>query len=219
MIRDKFEKLIILTDRVIKKTFNAMNEALAIEYVQKNTSILVPDIIYYSDEIIITKRIIGNSLEDVWEDLDYNLQNDILNQINKVYLQLYDCEEDFIGSFDKNIIHRDTGFISGTCKTLSSYINKLREENNMSLIETNINCKYKLSHGDLESRNIILDNENNIWIIDWEYAGFYPEGSSDVIPEFLIEDERAESIFKGIPSADMDIVKLCNKAKFCSKNE
>jgi aminoglycoside phosphotransferase (APT) family kinase protein len=31
-----------------------------------------------------------------------------------------------------------------------------------------------LTHGDLVPHNIILDDQNRVWIIDWGFAGVYP---------------------------------------------
>lgn len=32
-----------------------------------------------------------------------------------------------------------------------------------------------LTHLDLHPHNILLDREGRVWLIDWEYAGFYPQ--------------------------------------------
>jgi len=32
-----------------------------------------------------------------------------------------------------------------------------------------------LTHFDLAPRNLILDNTNRLWVLDWGYAGFYPQ--------------------------------------------
>ncbi|KAG6887461.1 hypothetical protein C0995_015061 [Termitomyces sp. Mi166 len=32
-----------------------------------------------------------------------------------------------------------------------------------------------MTHQDLNERNIILGDDNQLWIIDWQYSGYYPE--------------------------------------------
>lgn len=32
-----------------------------------------------------------------------------------------------------------------------------------------------LTHLDIHPDNVILDNDNRVWLIDWELAGFYPQ--------------------------------------------
>ena len=44
------------------------------------------------------------------------------------------------------------------------------------------------THADLNMRNIILDDDGRVWIIDWDWSGFYPKSW-----EFISMSTQAEA--------------------------
>ncbi|PVH75823.1 hypothetical protein DL98DRAFT_314795 [Cadophora sp. DSE1049] len=51
-----------------------------------------------------------------------------------------------------------------------------------------------LTHQDIAPRNLILDAQGKLWIIDWGLAGVYPPGFEQAIPQAEWHEEFAEMV-------------------------
>ncbi|KDQ18693.1 hypothetical protein BOTBODRAFT_154660 [Botryobasidium botryosum FD-172 SS1] len=57
-----------------------------------------------------------------------------------------------------------------------------------------------LTHNDLSMRNVIIGVDGAVWLIDWGWAGFYPEWFEYISTRFAAEnDEAPESWWRFIP--------------------
>lgn len=74
--------------------------------------------------------------------------------------------------------------------------------------------KLLLTHQDIAPRNLILNALGKVWLIDWAFAGAYPEGFERValfiqcrfhFPEFM---EKVGKLVKGYPELGMQRVSI-----------
>jgi hypothetical protein len=57
-----------------------------------------------------------------------------------------------------------------------------------------------LTHGDLSMRNIVLGRDGRLWLIDWEWAGFYPPFCESIATKAAAcQDNAPSSWHKYIP--------------------
>ncbi|KIM77568.1 hypothetical protein PILCRDRAFT_98574 [Piloderma croceum F 1598] len=47
-----------------------------------------------------------------------------------------------------------------------------------------------LTHNDLNMRNILLDNEGRLWLVDWGWSGFFPAGFEYLAMRFAAQKDR-----------------------------
>lgn len=133
---------------------------------------------------IVMDYVEGLSLDHCWDELSPEVHKNIAAQVAAMVNQLQSIRSDHPGviggGVSEGIWFSDYGAgpfetkdvfekwinwkleLSKTCKRASPDIPQ-------------IDCHYfVLIHGDLSPRNLILDTNNQVWLIDWGCAGFYP---------------------------------------------
>ncbi|KAJ6007421.1 hypothetical protein N7540_011397 [Penicillium herquei] len=128
----------------------------------------------------------GQRLDEAWETLNEDEKKSIADELCSYINQLRALKGDYIGALNrgKAIIGQissleggpfDTeqqfnDFILGDIVRLAPKI--LREHCRFALYD---NHEIVFTHGDLALRNILVDGGHVTAILDWEYAGWYPE--------------------------------------------
>jgi hypothetical protein len=152
----------LVVPRAVKQRLR--NESDSIAYIEKNTSIPVPSVIctFEDDEAsyILTKIVPGVSMAELGDRGEKKVVMDELKE-----------HIDAMHSLRSNTI----GGVSGL--VCPPYRVTLRTTNDAWHLAPSSSEEYVFCHNDLSQSNIIVDPVTlkiNA-IIDWEYAGFYPE--------------------------------------------
>lgn len=130
----------------------------------------------------------SSTLEEAWEDLSDTEAAAIGEQLRDYLTQLRSLRGSFIGSFDGGPAIDSRMFINegGPFRTVSEYIDFVLSDPPRnwpgsapmhSIVRSQMRPHYDVvfTHGDLKSTNILVKGSRIKPIIDWEYAGYYPE--------------------------------------------
>lgn len=174
-----------------------MAEAAALRFVRETTSVPVPEVYdaYMREDkpdcgAIIMEFIEGDTLDDVWGDLDTDQKESIITQLKGYFDQLRTIKGDFIGSVDRS--HCEDQIFSNNRGAYGPFqdehefregcINAMYESDRDHWPETVAGFIRALppgeivfTHNDFHPRNIIVRDGKVVGIIDWELSGFYPE--------------------------------------------
>ena len=133
---------------------------------------------------IVMDHVDGLSLDRCWDELSHEAQKDIVTQVAAMVDQLQSMHSDnpgvISGGRSRGIWFSDYGAGPFTTKEgfekwinwklgLSKYFGHAAAD--VSQIEYSY---FVLIHGDLSPRNLILDADDQVWLIDWGCAGVYP---------------------------------------------
>jgi serine/threonine protein kinase len=140
-----------------------LNEAAALKYVKENSAIPVPTVhACFEDDnsaYLITNYVDGVSMSSLPDD-----QKEIVTQELKGYIQtLHSLRGPRLGGVSGHMI-------------LPYRVLQKTFRDDWSL-HSSSNAEYAFCHNDLSQQNVIVDPETLkiAAIIDWEYAGFFPE--------------------------------------------
>lgn len=140
------------------------NEKLALEYVRNNTSIPVPEVIFYLDEgsrvYLATRFIEGIPLADIEDRKD---KQKVFEQVDSYVKELEEHRWSRIRSFGLDVC-------LPPCATY------LDAPSAWARFKQMPDERFVLCHGDLHDYNILVDPKTLkvTAIIDWEFAGYYP---------------------------------------------
>lgn len=180
-------KVFRLHDSVIK--FGAgvdAREAQTLQFIKKATTIPVPNAISDRPNTIVMDYIEGYNLEDCWVRLSSEEKRGIAEQTRDIILQLRSFKSSYIGAVDRGpaVDMRKSTYIGGPFDSESEF-NEFLFQNMVSsspslystamrqAMRTNHNIVF--SHGDLNLHNILVKDGAIVALLDWEYAGWYPE--------------------------------------------
>lgn len=65
----------------------------------------------------------------------------------------------------------------------------LTTEDKASYINYDRSAPFALIHGDINPRNILLGDDGRLWLIDWQWSGFYPAWSEHIAMNNQYENE------------------------------
>lgn len=75
--------------------------------------------------------------------------------------------------------------------------------------------KLVFSHQDIAPRNLILDPQGKVWLIDWSWAGFYPPGFDQaVLPGQSKNIEFTDLVLGSLSNQCQDIIDLFDSITF-----
>lgn len=128
----------------------------------------------------------GKRLDEAWDTLDSHQKLSIANELYSYMNQLRELKGDYIGAIDRGpaIIGQIASIEGGPFdseKQFNEFIlgdivksapDLLRHYAKYALT---YNHDIVFTHSDLSPRNILVDGDRVTAIIDWEYAGWYPE--------------------------------------------
>ncbi|OAL35373.1 hypothetical protein AYO20_05424 [Fonsecaea nubica] len=167
-------------------------EAQTLCFIQRSgLGIRVPEVYAYGmcEKVgfIEMELIEGDILEDIWSQLSKDEKLSIAQQLREIVFRLRSVEGSYIGSLDQRPAvdprrNRNRGgpfeteaafnefLLSNTISTTPPIYRKMLED----LLSTTKH-KILLTHGDLSPTNIVVKEGQIVGIIDWEFAGWYPE--------------------------------------------
>ena len=163
-------------------------------FIREHTSIPVPDVqLVFSrdnDRYIVMDLIPGRCLQDHWGTLNDYDRASVLRQLKQYLDEMRSLPAPTApgpvdGSQCIGLFFRwcDPGFFS-TYAELVEYMNH-KLEGRVHPIQVHSGREYVVdrfseahplvfTHQDISPRNLILDNDGKLWMIDWERAGWYP---------------------------------------------
>jgi aminoglycoside phosphotransferase len=174
-----------------------LEEAANIQYIARWTKIPVPEIVrvHASDHTlyIFMSFIDGTELQDLWPMMTIADKTTIANQLKIYTTELRSIEPPspwIFGSLESHIcidsrvvtrlnvaehrlISSEEEFNKFLMKDLKPYNSDHYYDMLLSIMR--VNHKVVLTHGDFHLRNIIVKDMVITGIIDWEFAGWYPE--------------------------------------------
>lgn len=176
---------------VVKSGDLRAHEAQTLRFIAAKTTIPVPKVhhIHYEDGkvvAIVMDYIPGKRLDEAWDTLDSHQKLSIANELHSYMNQLRELKGDYIGAIDRgqaiigHIASIEGGpfdseqqfneFILGDI--VKSAPDLLRHYAKYALMD---NHDIVFTHSDFSPRNILVDGGRVTAILDWEYAGWYPE--------------------------------------------
>jgi len=143
---------------------NLRNEKLAIDYVRSNTSIPVPEVIFYLDEgdrvYFGTEEVEGITFSEVEDPKD---RQKVIEQIDAIVQELETHRSSTIRGFGHDVCF-PPAIWPVECPSAPEHFIEVDTQ------------PFVLCHGDLHGGNVIVDPDSMKIkaVIDWEYAGWYP---------------------------------------------
>ncbi|POR34113.1 Uncharacterized protein TPAR_05773 [Tolypocladium paradoxum] len=167
-------------------------EARNIRFIQKNTTIPVPEIVQEWTEngryFLITKRIPGVPLQEAWPAMSETERDCVAKQTVDCLLQLRKLCSAKIQSLEEEPVYSAFLFRNGYGLPQGPFASddqlwdgmaealKRGPENTRRLLQQRMPPAqpYTFTHGDLTARNVIVEDGKLMGIIDWEGSGFFP---------------------------------------------
>ena len=187
---------------VVKKTGNRVRpcEAAALQLVQQHTSVPVPVVLSssFADSIgtISMAYVEGDALDKIWPFLegDEEVKEDICRQTwDLIYkfrgipkpleFPAFQCCADGTASTDvliKPLPNHDAGPLASDVDLRERIYERYYEFNGRRYGRELLDMlprseKIVFTHADITPRNIIVDKQGVVGIVDWEEAGWYPD--------------------------------------------
>jgi tRNA A-37 threonylcarbamoyl transferase component Bud32 len=152
--------------------------------VHRSFSVDCPSSSFGVKNYIVMDYIDGSSLDTCWNELSSEAHEDIVAQVAAMVHQLQSMQSDHPGviggGISRGIWFSDYGAGPFTNKDVFKHwinwkLDLSKSFKRASADIPQIDCNsFVFTHGDLSPRNLILDTNDQIWLIDWGCAGFYP---------------------------------------------
>lgn len=156
---------------------NSTREHVTLQYLHKKRplSFAIPDVYYHVEDdsryYIILSSLTGQTVAEVWSDLDEVAKKHYVSQVSSICKELAVWQANTISGVDGRHLSDEFLTLSGLQKDFSPQ--KLLS--NCKALEMDCST-FVFYHCDLGPGNIIVNLENgSIGIIDWETAGFVPK--------------------------------------------
>ncbi|RHZ49084.1 hypothetical protein CDV55_101117 [Aspergillus turcosus] len=176
---------------VVKSGNLRSHEAQTLRFIATNTTIPVPTVhdIHWQDGQVVSivmDYMPGKRLDEAWDTLDANQKLSIADELHSYINQLRNLKGDYIGAIDrgKAIIGQLASIEGGPFDSeqqfnefilgdiVKSAPDILRHYAKSALLD---NHEIVFTHADFAPRNILVEGGHVTAILDWEYAGWYPE--------------------------------------------
>jgi serine/threonine protein kinase len=221
----------ITRDLVIKShSYTLSSEANAMRWVAEKTSIRVPNVhrsfhvsqthgLYRSTGYIVMDYIDGLSLDNCWETLSHSIRDDIIEQVADMIAQLQSLQIPTPGSLGGGpsqgrwFTPYSAGPFTGAQDLESFFNQRLEIAKSFSRVSKSIppfnfdNFKFALTHLDIAPRNLVLDSDGKVWLVDWANSGAYPPMLE--IARLAAERERCKDFYEPLlqrVKCDQDLV-------------
>ncbi|GIJ82953.1 hypothetical protein Asppvi_001470 [Aspergillus pseudoviridinutans] len=181
----------ISNNLVVKSGNIRSHEAQTLRFIAANTTIPVPKVhdIRWQDgqaESIVMDYMPGKRLDEAWPSLDSNQKLSIADELHSYINQLRNLKGDYIGAVDrgKAIIGQFSSIEGGPFDSeqqfnefilgdiVPSAPDILRHYAKFALLDDH---RIVFTHADFAPRNILVEEGRVTAILDWKYAGWYPE--------------------------------------------
>ncbi|KAI9729370.1 MAG: hypothetical protein M1834_006894 [Cirrosporium novae-zelandiae] len=175
-----------------------LSEARNMRFVQNQANIRIPTVIdAWELEIpepgenrrmgyILMEYINGETLSNIWSTLDASKRTIVYAQIYQFLQQLHSIKMTFPGSLDGDISRGPlfTDYGAGPFKSpqdMESWFNErllvCQEFGRLPSTQPSFSGLFDelvMCHMDIHPRNLILDVDDRLYLLDWAYAGGYP---------------------------------------------
>jgi Phosphotransferase enzyme family len=133
-------------------------------------------------------RINGHSLEEAWKGLGWFKTIKLALQLRRFVRSMREIKSPTRGALTTGIC--PSIWLAdyygppphATCEALASYLNywiiyhpKGQPTPGDYLLVLPTPLTFAFTHQDLALRNILVDHSNQLWVVDWQYAGWHPE--------------------------------------------
>lgn len=168
--------------------------------------------------LIVMDFVKGRTVEDCWEDLSQIERKDVVSEVASIINNLHsiplpkgkDLVPGPVGCQDciargRFLPDAGAGPFSSTEELQAWYNRRLEITQHFHQAPPDalpfVFNKYAVTHYDVAPRNLILDSDSKVWLIDWGDAGIYPEGFDFAALNGRKDqaEEFTEMLFKMIP--------------------
>ncbi|KAK1768748.1 kinase-like domain-containing protein [Phialemonium atrogriseum] len=163
------------------------NEALALRFVKAHTTIPVPEVVSSDWDRITMEYVEGQTLQQAWPVLTPDQRSDIMAQLSGYIAQMRSLGGIHLGRLDgqgvvvPSIMTRSGGPF-GTLTEFHDWLvqppHRLQAQSMYwHQITTQLGAEYPIvfTHADIAARNIMVRDGRIVALLDWEFAGWYPE--------------------------------------------
>ncbi|PBP15676.1 hypothetical protein BUE80_DR013571 [Diplocarpon rosae] len=176
-----------------------LHEARNMQYISQNTNILLPAVLDFWEEddkspydesntcYIIMQYIGGRLVSDIWENLETEARSGILRQLSEHIDELHtlkmDCPGPIGGGISEGSFFTEYGAgpFNSTQDMEGWFNDRLLVCHNFRRTRhvppgwfTGRFGELVMCHLDIHPRNLILDDQGNLWLLDWACSGAYP---------------------------------------------
>ncbi|KAF7877143.1 hypothetical protein EAF04_000828 [Stromatinia cepivora] len=178
-------------NKVLKSGRNLrLSEADAMRYIATHTSIPVPRVLDAVTDGKLTsitmEYIEGERLDKIWNSLPEEQKKSIAAQINDFLFQLRGLTGKYIGGMNRTpaIDSRRYDLEGGPFESEAQFNEFLLSDAYpqvpkcfLKMAENSLLTNHSIifAHGELAPRNILVKEGQVVAVLDWEYAGWYPE--------------------------------------------
>ncbi|KID82138.1 Protein kinase-like domain protein [Metarhizium guizhouense ARSEF 977] len=168
-------------------THDHPNESLALRFIKEHTTIPVPEVISSDWDRITMEYIEGQTLKEAWPTLTLDQRSEILAQLRDYIAQMRRLGGIYLGRVDGQGVVVPSIFTrsGGPFRTMSELHDWLvrppirleAESMYWHQITTHLGAEYPIvfTHGDIAARNILVSGGRIVALLDWEFAGWYPD--------------------------------------------
>lgn len=132
----------------------------------------------------------GDCLANIWDDLNNDDKQHVIEQLRDYLFQLREMKGSFIGSVDgtacEDQLFTDDPGAYGPYENEAMFdegiVTALKEMHNGGWVDTVCNMAMAMkgheavmTHGDISPRKIMVQGSKVVAILDWDYSGYYPE--------------------------------------------
>lgn len=188
------------------------NEALALRFVKAHTTIPVPEVISSAWDRVTMEYIEGQTLQQAWSVLTDDQRSDIMAQLRGYIAQMRALGGIHLGRLDgqgvvvPSIMTRSGGPFSTSVEFHDWLVRPPKRLQAQSMywhqITAALGGEYPIvfTHGDVAARNIMVRDGRIVAILDWEFAGWYPEYWEYVFALRGLDNIDWETLGRHLPS-------------------
>ncbi|KAF1730833.1 hypothetical protein CRV24_008903 [Beauveria bassiana] len=188
------------------------NEALALRFVKEHTTIPVPDVISSDWDRITMSFVEGQTLQQAWPVLTQDERSAILRDLKEYITQLRAISGNHVGRLDgqgavvPSILTRSGGPFATQGEFHHWLVRPSKRVNSQSMywhqitMQLSNDCPIVFTHGDIAARNIMVRNGHIVALLDWEFAGWYPEYWEYVFSLRGLDNIEWETLGEHVPS-------------------
>ncbi|KAI0202604.1 kinase-like domain-containing protein [Astrocystis sublimbata] len=188
------------------------NEATALRFVKANTTIPVPEVLDSDWDRITFEYIEGQTLQQAWPVLTPDQRSEILDQLRDYIAQLRALKGTKLGRLNgqgvvvPSIMMRSGGPFDDLAAFHEWLVRPPKRSKSQSIywgqITTQLKAEFSIvfTHGDIAARNIIVSDGKIVALLDWEFAGWYPEYWDYVFTLNGLDNQDWETLGLSVPS-------------------
>jgi hypothetical protein len=163
------------------------NEASVLRFIREHTTIPVPEVISSDWDRVTMEYVDGQTLRQAWPILTPGQRSDILEQLRNYITQMQALGGLYLGRLDgqgvvvPSMMTRSTGPFGSLAEMHYWLVRPPKRLESQSIywhqITTQLAADYPIvfTHGDIAARNILVRDGRIVALLDWEFAGWYPE--------------------------------------------